>query len=156
MRKTLVILGLAVGISSNAQAAPTDVVFQGGVSITSTVNCPGWNPDKDLAWGTYWVPVAGSTNGPDSVITFHFPNGTAEGFELGADVFTSTFKPVTAYHVYTRVGKYAALARVAQQVPATLSTTTPTVTVRGAIKNWDRQAGCIVNFTLTGVRDLRP
>jgi hypothetical protein len=90
-----------------ALAASTDVVFKDGPAIPATSGCTDWNPLKDFYLGTLWVPVTGSTNGPDCVITFRQVNGTAEGY-LDAGVFTSTFKAVHAHHVYTRVGTYDA------------------------------------------------
>ena len=42
-----------------AVAAPTDVIFKGGGTITSTSGCTNWNPDKSFFMFTYWVPVTG-------------------------------------------------------------------------------------------------
>ena len=73
MKRSALLLSAAVlllGPAGTAHAAPTDVVFRGGLFVTSTSGCTGYNPDKNYFTGTYWVPVAGSTNGPDSVLNF--------------------------------------------------------------------------------------
>jgi hypothetical protein len=149
------VLSLAVG-STCGVAAPTDVVFLGGGHFSSTSGCEGWNPDKEFFVGTYWVPVAQSTNGPDSVITFHFGNGTAEGFQRDQDVFSSNFKRVDAVHVFTRIGTYSASVKVTEQKPETIRRNTQSVSVTGAVKGWDRDADCIVNFRMNLVRNLQP
>ena len=147
---------LLLGAAAIAQAAPTDVVFLGGLVVTSTSGCTGFNPDKNYFTGTDWVPVAGSTNGPDSVLNFLFGGGGGEGFQLNNGVFTSTYKPVNATHIFTRNGTYFAQLKVTQGTPATISTTTKTVTVVGAVKGWDQQAACVVNFSMSLVKNLRP
>jgi len=153
-QKSLVLIALLV-LAGSAQAASTDVVFKGGGNFTSTTGCTGWNPDKEFFLGTYWVPVAGSTNGPDSVITFHFGNGTGEGFQRDGDVFLkAAFRRVRAVHVYTRIGTYFAYVK-ASQSPETILDTTETLTVTGAIKGWDQVPDCIVNFTMSLVKDLQ-
>ena len=139
-----------------ASAAPTDVVFRGGGHFISTSGCDGWNPDKEFFVGTYWVPVPGSTNGPHSTITFHFGNGTAEGFFLANGVFNSTFKSVQATHVYTLTGTYSAFVKITSRTPATLSTSTNVVTIVGAVRGCDRDPNCITNFRMALVRDLDP
>ena len=144
------------GLVGTAQAAPTDVVFWGGLVVTSTSGCTGYNPDKNYFTGTYWVPVTGSTNGPDSVLNFLQTNGGGEGFQLNNGVFSSTYKPVTATLIFTRNHTYIAQLKVTQRTPATISTTTKTVTVVGAVKGWDGQPGCIVNFSMSLVKNLRP
>ena len=116
-RSTFFFIALAA-LAGNAEAASTDVVFKGGMDVTSTSGCTGWNPDKHFFVGTYWVPVAGSTNGPDSVINMH--DNSSEGFQLDNGVFTSTYKAVHAVHSYTRIGTYNAFIKVTSQVPATI------------------------------------
>ena len=143
-------------LAGGAQALPTDVVYKGGGTFTVTSGCTGFNPINQFFLGTYFVPVAGSTNGPDSTITFHFGNGGAEGFKLTNDVFTSTFKAVTATHVYTRTGSYPAFVSISPQVPAVITTTTPRVTVIGFVKGWDNVPNCLVHFQLNMVKDLMP
>jgi hypothetical protein len=155
MKFILVVLAFFVTMTT-ARAAPTDVVYQGGGTVTGTAGCPGWNPLRQFFHGTYWVPVASSTNGPDSVITFHFGNGTAEGFELRNGVFTTDFKTVLATHVYTRTGTYPASLRILSRAPVTITTATQTVAITGTVRGWDRQPNCHVNFTMMLVRDLNP
>jgi hypothetical protein len=153
--RTVSLLATLLAAAPAAHAQPTDVVFQGGIVVTSTSGCTNWDPVKQLGWGTYWVPVAGSTNGPDSVITFRFGT-SAEGFQLNNGVLTPAFKPMDAFHIYTRVGNYPAFGRVTSQIPATITTATQRVTVLGAIKGWDHTPTCVVNFSLNAVRDLNP
>jgi hypothetical protein len=158
MRKSTrgTLLALVSFATVPAQAAPTDVVFKGGAVITSTTGCTGWNPATNFFVGTYWVPVAGSTNGPDSVINFLQPGGGGEGFQLDNGVFNATFKAVHANHIYTRIGTYDAFVRVTGQSPAVILTTTTRVTVVGSVKGWDNTPTCIANFTMNLVRDLQP
>lgn len=139
-----------------AEAAPTDVVFMGGLTVTSTSGCTGWNPDKRYFTGTYWVPVAGSTNGPDSVLTMLFPGGGGEGFEIRNGEFTSTYKTATAYHIFTRVGTYSAQVKITSRNPATVTTTTPAVGIKGSIKGFDNLATCVVNFSANMLKQLDP
>jgi hypothetical protein len=156
MRSRYLLLAISLGLAASANAASTDVVFRGGGTFTSTSGCEGWNPAKDFFVGTYWVPVAGSTNGPDSVITFHFGNGTAEGFQRDGDVFTPAFKSVWAVHAYTRIGTYDAFVRVTSRTPATITKNTKGVDLVGAVRGWDRDTNCVANFTMKLVRDLQP
>lgn len=149
---------LLIGLLSlqPAAAAPTDVVFQGGMVITGATNCANWSPSRQLLFGTYFVPVAGSTNGPDSTLTFHFNNRTAEGFTLSNGVFTSAFNSVQAVHVYTRTGTYPAFVQVTSQSPATITKLTTAVKVVGAVRGWDRSPTCVVTFELNASRDPNP
>ena len=147
---------LLLGPAGTAHAAPTDVVFLGGLVVTSTSGCTGYNPDKNYFTGTYWVPVTGSTNGPDSTLNFLQTSGGGEGFFLANGKFTSVYKLVEATHIGTLNGTYFAQLKVTKQTPATISTTTKTLTVVGAVKGWDRQPGCIVNFSMSLVKNLRP
>jgi hypothetical protein len=156
MIRKLLAATLLLSSAAMAQAAPTDVVFLGGLDVTSTSGCAGYNPDKEFFIGTYWVPVVGSTNGPHSTLNFLNRGGGGEGFFLANDVFTSVYKPVEATHIFTLNGTYFAQLKVTKQTPATISTTTKTVTVAGAVKGWDRQVGCVVNFTMSLVKNLRP
>ena len=151
----LVLLGV-VSCPAAALAASTDVVFWGGLNVDSTTGCTGWNPDKSNFWGTYWVPVAGSTNGPDSVLNLLFRGGGGEGFQLNGDVFATTFKTVDAFHIFTRVGSYSAQIKIKTQTPATILTTTPRITISGSIKGFDNTATCVVNFSASLIRQLNP
>ncbi len=156
MIRKLLFAAVLLATTQTANAASTDVVFRGGLNVTSTTTCPDWNPNKEFFLATYWVPVAGSTNGPDSVLTFHSGNGSAEGFELSSGTFTSTYQSVDTMHVYTRIGSYPAFVKVTSQNPATILTTTQKVTVTGAVKGFGFQSTCIVNFTMSLVRNLDP
>ena len=71
LRKGLVAFALMAWAGS-AWAASTDVVFKGGGVFTSTSGCTGWNPNKEFFFGTYWVPVAGSTNAVARVSAMKF------------------------------------------------------------------------------------
>jgi hypothetical protein len=155
MIRKLLAATLLLSSAAMTHAAPTDVVFKGGMTVPSTSGCTNWNPDKQFFVGTYWVPVAGSTNGPDSVINMHSGN-SSEGFQLDNGVFTSAFKAVHAVHSYTRIGTYNAFIKVTNQLPTTILTTTQKVTVDGSIKGFDGTPTCIVKFTMSLVRDLQP
>jgi hypothetical protein len=155
VRIAVALLMLMAGIVS-AQAASTDVVFRGGLNVTSTSGCTGWNPDKQYFTGTYWVPVAGSTNGPDSVLSLLFPGGGGEGFELRNGAFSATYKTVNAHHIFTRVGTYLAQLKISIQNPTVIATTTPTVSFRGTIKGFDNVSTCLVNFSANLIRQLDP
>lgn len=158
MRKTVFGMALLALVASPAAAlaASTDVVFWGGLNVDSTSGCTNWNPDKQDFWGTYWVPVAGSTNGPDSVLNLLNRSGGGEGFQLNNGVFTTTFKNVDAVHVFTRIGNYAAQIKIKSQVPAIIATTTPKVAISGSIKGFDNTATCVVNFSASLIRQLNP
>lgn len=158
MRAALYLTAMIAGAASvlPARAASTDVVFMGGFTVTSTSGCTGWNPDKRYFTGTYWVPVAGSTNGPDSVLTMLSQGGGGEGFEIRNGVFTTAYKTVTAYHIFTRVGTYLAQVKIASRNPATIATTTPAVGIKGSIKGFDNVATCVVNFSANMLRQLDP
>jgi hypothetical protein len=145
-----------LALTTSAQSAPTDVVFWGGLNVDSTSGCTGWNPVKQTFWGTYWVPVAGSTNGPDSVLSLLNRGGGGEGFQLNNGVFTTTYKTVNAVHVFTRIGTYSAQVKIKSQVPATILTTTPRITISGSIKGFDSTPTCVVNFSANMVRNLEP
>lgn len=147
---------MLVAGSLSSHAAPTDVVFHGGLNVTSTTGCTGWNPDRQYFTGTYWVPVAGSTNGPDSILTMLFPGGGGEGFELRNGAFTAAYKTVNAHHISARVGAYLAQLKISIQNPAVLATTTPTVSFRGSIKGFDNLSACVVNFSANLIRQLDP
>lgn len=151
-----VIAAMAISGIGAAQAASTDVVFWGGLNADSTAGCTGYDPVKQTFWGTYWVPVAGSTNGNDSVLNLLNRGGGGEGFQLNGDVFTTAFKNVDAFHIFTRVGTYAAQIRIKTQTPQVILTTTPRVTITGAIKGFDHTATCVVNFSANLVRQLDP
>ena len=156
MVRNVVIAMLAILSPSVALAASTDVVFKGGMDITSTTGCTtGWDPNKHFFVATYWVPVAGSLNGPDSVISMR-EGLSSDGFQLRNGVFTSTFQSVQAMHVYTRIGTYNAFIKVTARSPATILTTTQNVTVVGAIQGFDFRPTCVLNFTMNVLRDLRP
>ncbi len=151
-------LGIAATLLNTpvAQAASTDVVFKGGATVTSTSGCTGWNPDKQFFIGTYWVPVSGSTNGPDSVVNFLFPGGGGEGFQLNGGVLTATYKNVQATHIYTRNGNYTASMRVTSRSPATIIKSTQRVWLVGSVKKWDQQTNCVVNFQMNLLREPNP
>lgn len=150
------LLVVSVLLATIAQAASTDVVFRGGATVTSTSGCTGWNPDKQFFVGTYWVPVSGSTNGPDSVVNFLFPGGGGEGFQLNGGVLTTAYKSVRATHIYTRNGNYTASMRVTARSPATITKTTQRVWLAGSVKRWDQQTNCIVNFQMNLLREPNP
>jgi hypothetical protein len=146
---------LASTLAQQAEAATTDVVFKGGGTFTSATNCPDWNPAKNFFSGTYWTPVATTTNGPDTIITFH-QDMSVEGFELKSGSFNTTYKPVKAYHIYTRVGNYNASIKLSSQTPAVITKTTQGVNLTGSIKGFGFQTTCIANFNMNLVRDLQP
>ena len=155
-RRVALGLLLAIAAGSAANAASTDVVFKGGLDITNTSGCTGWDPVNQFFLGTYWIPVTGSTNGPDSVLTMHSGDAGAEGFYLPGGVFTSLFKTVQALHIFTRTDIYSAFVKVSSQTPAAIATTTQKITVNGQVKGFGSTLACIVTFAFSGVRDLQP
>ena len=156
MRQFAVSCLTLLALAAPAAAAPNDVIFKGGGAITSTSGCTNWNPDKSFFMFTYWVPVAGSTNGNDSAANFHFNNYASEGFQLDNDLFTTNFKTVRVNHVYTRNSNYLAFLKILSQSPSIIVTTTARISVIGTIQGWDNTPSCVVNFTASAVKDLQP
>lgn len=154
-RFVLSVLGL-LALTSIATANPNDVVFKGGLTVTSTSGCQnGWDPKNQFFIGTYFVPVAGSSNGSDSTITFHQLD-SSEGFTLINGSFTTAYKKVQGTHVYTRAGTYDAYVLVSVQTPAVITTSTKSLTMAGSLKGWSFNSSCIINFHLNAVKDLQP
>lgn len=153
MKKMIIAAAVLAASASLAHAA--DIVFWGGLSVTSTANCNNWNPDKQMFTGTYFVPIAGSQNGTDSTLIFHNNGVGGEAFTLFNDVFTGTFKDVEATHIYTRAGTYPAKVKLTQ-TPTTLGLTTNAVKAVGSVRGWDHDTDCVVNFTFQGLKNLNP
>lgn len=75
--------------------------------------------------------------GGPSTFTLH-TGSSSEGFRLNSNGnFTTAFKNVTAVHAYTGVGTYQAKIKLLSQSPATITTTTPNITGRLQIQNFD-------------------
>ena len=153
MVRNVVIAMLA--ILSPSVAFATDVVFRGGMNITSTTGCTlDWDPNKEFFMATYLVPVAGTATGNNSVITMHRQYASI-GFALQNDVFTSTFKSVQATQIFARFQNFNAFIKVTARSPATILATTQNVSVIGAIQGFDARPACVANFTMNVLRDLQ-
>lgn len=149
VRTSAVIAALLLGI---APAKAAEVVFKGAMLITSTSGCTsGWNPVGEIKEATYWLPIAGSSNGNKSVITLREGTG-AEGFATEDGVFTSSYKTVNATHVGTLTGTYTASLRMASQSPAKPVATTNLIRATGTIKGFDFRAGCTISFDMSVYR----
>ena len=156
MNKSIITIAVVLaGLTATAAHADhPEIVFKGGLTVTDTVGCtPGYNPLNLYVEGFYFVPIPGSVNGPDSNLSFHAKNGAANGFRLSGGSFTSNYKAVNAFFVYTRAGSYSSFVKITKQVPAVLTTTSGAVTVAGSIKGFDFRANCTINFLLNAVRD---
>ena len=153
MRRFIAVAMVLLAGVQGARAA--DVVFWGGLSVTSTAGCSNWNPDKNMFTGTYFVPIAGTANGTDSSLVFHYNSIGGEAFTLFGGRFANSYKDVEATHIYTRAGAYAAKLKLVQ-TPAALTATSGSVKAVGSIKGWDNDADCLVNFTFQGLRNLNP
>lgn len=154
----LAALALAVPTAAQAgdgRALPSDVAFKGGISVTSTSGCTIWNPNKKWFAGSYRVPVVGSSNPPDSYLIFSIGDAIAS-FKLVGDTFSTSFKMVEAISIGTQVSTFSASVKIAAQVPAVVGLTTLRVDTTGTVQGWENEPSCVVNFIMSGVRDLNP
>ena len=141
-------------LAGTARADHPEIVFKGGLSITDTFGCtPGYDPLNVYVQGFYLVPIPGSVNGPDSILSFHAKNGAANGFLLSGRSFTSDYQAVDAFFDYTRAARYLPFVKITRQVPAVLTTTSTTLMVVGSIKGFDFRSHCTINFIFNAVRD---
>ncbi|MBH0237573.1 hypothetical protein [Methylobrevis albus] len=157
MKTAAALSGLCLALAAlPAQAASTDVVFKGGGTITRVSGCTGETPDKQFFVGTYLTPVAGSTNGDNTILTFHFDGHSSEGFQKNDGRIGSTFEKVWNVHISDRLDSFDPMMRITSQSPSTITATTQSVVVSGAVKGWNRGPNCIVFFTMRLTRDLLP
>ena len=153
----LAALALAVPTAQagDGRALPSDVAFKGGISVTSTSGCTIWNPNKKWFAGVYRVPVVGSSNPPDSYLIFSIGDAISS-FKLVGDTFSTSFKTVEAISIGTQVDTFSASVKIAAQVPAVVGLTTLRVDTTGTVQGWENEPSCVVNFIMSGVRDLNP
>jgi len=146
-------LGAAiVGLTGATAASAAEIVYHGSILITSAVGCDdGWNPVGHVKDATYWLPIAGSSNGNKSVITLREGDG-AEGFAYYDGRFGSSFKTVEATHVGTLTGTYSASLKVTSQTPAIPTSSTVFVRVIGAIKGFDFRPACTITFDMAAYK----
>jgi len=156
------IAGLAAAVvpaspaqAGDGRALPSDVVFQGGISVTSTTGCTIWNPNKRWFVGVYRVPVVGSSGSPDSYLIFSVGDAV-ESFRLIGDTFSTAFKTVESTSIGTQMDTFSASVKIAAQVPATIGLSTLRVDVTGTVQGWEHEPSCVVNFIMSGVRHLNP
>jgi hypothetical protein len=150
----LALLGLVA-----VPATAAEIVWKGGAQATATSGCTGWDPKGDVWLAYYFFPLSGTSNGSSSTFSFQSGN-SAEAFQLGGGKFSSTFKSVTATHIYTRAGQYPSKLKIISQTPALASVTTATQTISGSLQikgwdNWDESYSCVVtiNYSLQKTTD---
>jgi len=158
MRKFLISVAASSMMASSAFAAPHDplIVWQGGATITAvTAACGAGSQVGNLLQSVYRPrldpaePASGlSLIGPRSASSFLRTSGNDQ--MRGAGTYAGTWlSPRVTKGSGTNTGAYSLTI-----TPSVIAATTPFVTIRGTIKNFQNTVGC--NLTFRGSYTLRP
>lgn len=154
----LPVTALAMGLSAPAGA---EVLFDGTMKITEvSAACTGlganWTANASFHPQTV---TGGPANQNFSSLNFFATTMTLSWVLAGAS-FNTTFQQAvcsgigwSAYNC-----QRASYIRVTSQSPATITRTTPTVTLAGQIRNFNGQAGqenCVASFRMVGILATR-
>jgi hypothetical protein len=147
-------VGAAFSLGGISKAAADYTDWYGGGVITNVVNCPNGNfgTSVNKVFNARFLPANIGTNGTKSSLSF-LNQHWAQGYAL-TGVFTSTFKTVTAQTIARFPGPsgYTVQVRVTSQTPATISATTPMITLKGQVKGFSgfpTNNNCVADFNVT-------
>jgi hypothetical protein len=135
-------------------AAPADarVRWQGQLMFTgASASCGQDDPTGGfIPMVRYRPPVAGTDNGPASVLSFFSPR-SAESFRLSTGRFNNSFKTVETMSIGDGFGEYVdpVQIRFTSSVPAVPTVDTDTIEVKGSIKGYNEDPDCIFHFKMT-------
>jgi hypothetical protein len=150
-------MALAAGVAGSASA---ETLFEGAMKITAATGC---TMGPSVGWSSFssFHPnaVTGGTNNNFTALNFVFPTGGLS-WSLAAGAFNATFKQTTCGGIGWNVYSCAkpSFIKVTSQVPASLTTTTPTMSLFGQIKNFNGQVGqenCVATFVMVGILATR-
>lgn len=99
-------------------------------------------------------PGIGGENGSDSYLNL-FGDRETRGYKLVNSLFGDTFLPVETIYVGNVFAPFSGApiqVRFTSQKPDVISALTLNIDVKGRIRNYDGQAGCVIDFKLTLMR----
>lgn len=153
MRRMMTAGAVLGAMALSAQAANVD--FSGTFHITKVAATPGCIENGaqvgDLFFFRFRPPNLG-TNGPATKLSMFLIGGTfgaAHSATLASGSLVGTaFKNVTTTGIFAGGGSSPATLRFTSQIPATLTNTTPTISIVG---DWTNLAGdaCTIGFAAT-------
>lgn len=134
--------------ASQAQAGRVD--FAGRFHMTAqNAACVSFGDGIQPADFRYRPPNLG-TNGTATKLTV-IEGWGAENWQIASGSLIGTsWVTVTDTGIAGGAGQITTKMRIRSQVPATLTATTPSVTIIGDIQNFQEDTGCTISFVATG------
>jgi hypothetical protein len=147
--------GLSLAGPSVAQVAYVD--WYGNGVITTVNNCPIGNFESHVnkVFNARFMPPNIGDNGAKVSLSF-LSQHWAQGYSRPGS-FTSAFQTVTAQTIARFPGPsgYPVQVRVITQTPASITTATPMITLKGQVKGFSgfpTNNNCVADFTVTVFR----
>ncbi|MCB1377045.1 MAG: hypothetical protein KDK89_01545 [Alphaproteobacteria bacterium] len=169
MKRTLLSLLAAAGITATASGAlAAPVKFSGTMIVEQTTSACGILPyiEQGTLFHVSVRPANLGTNGPSTGVVLTsgfkvtFEDVIISSFKLATGYLDSTFKSMTATHAHivedltlTIEHEFLARMRLVSQRPATLTDTTPFVTMRLQIQKFANVPSCTVTAWVAAALD---
>ena len=142
-------------LCSLGAAHSLEIPFIGGAQLVGrSAQCPSWLQPYTATsfWNAkYLFPIAGTTNGANSVLSLYTEFDSMVSFVLVGDTFTQTFKTVKAIGNFTRTEGFTSLLRISAPPPA-VDTTTRFLAVQFLINNAFNTPNCYIYIDAAFVR----
>jgi hypothetical protein len=139
-------------VAAVAGSADARVRWQGQLMFTgASASCGQDNPTGGfIPMVRYRPPVAGTDNGPASVLSFFSPR-SAESFRLPEGRFNHRFKTVETMSIGDGFGEFVdpVQIRFTSSEPAVPTEDTDFIEVEGSIKGYNEDPDCIFHFKMT-------
>lgn len=144
-------LGLVMTISAASAARVEFVGAMNILTVTAVCTTQQETAVNQIYHMRYNPPNLGVVD-PRTSLSLHEQGGSQNYTLASGSLIGATFQTVAGTGIYRQAFTYTTTMRITSQAPATLTTTTNSVTLTGNINNFDSVAGCNVQFRAAGVR----
>jgi hypothetical protein len=151
--KTLALAALSmIGMVSAATAARVEFVGALNVTGVSAACTSAQETSVNQIYQMRYNPPNLGVTDPRTSVSLHEQGGSQNYTLPSGTLVGTTLQPVNGTGIYRQAVSFSASMDIATQAPATLKTSTKSVTITGEIDDFDGVAGCNVLFSAAGVK----